>query len=149
MTYTWSFGDGSAGTGVKPSHAYASSGSYTVTLTVTDAPGTSSSPAATIATITNVAPTVDAGANQTATADSPISVSASFTDPGVNDAPWAYSFDWGDGSPRTTGSTTSQTAPVAATHTYTKPGMYTVRVTVTDRNSAAGTNGKSVHVKIH
>src|SRR5216110_140400 len=149
LTYAWSFGDGSTGTGVQPSHAYADNGTYTVTLTVTDARGAASATVTTTATIANAAPTVNAGSNQTATVGSPITVSATFSDPGVNDAPWAYAIDWGDGSPGTTGSTTSQTAPVSATHTYTKPGMYTMRVTVTDRDGASGTDGKSVHVKMH
>ena len=36
LTYAWSFGDGSTGRGVTPSHTYTSTGTYTVTLTVTD-----------------------------------------------------------------------------------------------------------------
>ena len=36
LTYMWDFGDGSNGTGDKPSHVYAAGGSYPVTLTVTD-----------------------------------------------------------------------------------------------------------------
>jgi YD repeat-containing protein len=35
-SYSWSFGDGSTGAGVSPSHTYASPGTYAVTLTVTD-----------------------------------------------------------------------------------------------------------------
>ena len=35
-SYAWDFGDGSTGTGMKPSHTYAAAGDYTVTLTVTD-----------------------------------------------------------------------------------------------------------------
>src|SRR5205814_7032406 len=103
--------DGSSGTGVKPSHTYADNGSYTVTLTVTDSHAASSAPATTTATITNVAPAVNAGANQTATAGSAFTFSATFSDAGVNDAPWAYTITLGDGSAQTTGSTTSQSSP--------------------------------------
>ncbi|WP_344129431.1 PKD domain-containing protein [Pedococcus bigeumensis] len=37
--YAWSFGDGSTGTGVTPSHLYAAAGTYSVQLTVTDNQG--------------------------------------------------------------------------------------------------------------
>ena len=40
LTYSWSFGDGSMGSGVQTSHTYMSSGSYTVTLTVSDGSST-------------------------------------------------------------------------------------------------------------
>ena len=36
-SYSWDFGDGTTGTGVKPSHTYSSIGDKTVTLTVTSA----------------------------------------------------------------------------------------------------------------
>ncbi|HXI33814.1 MAG TPA: PKD domain-containing protein, partial [Gemmatimonadales bacterium] len=47
LTYAWTFGDGTTGTGLSPSHTYAAVGTYTVTLTVTDAHGTVSVPATT------------------------------------------------------------------------------------------------------
>ena len=146
LTYAWSFGDGTSGTGVNPSHAYADNGSYTVTLTVTDTHGAASTPATTTATIANVAPVVTAGPNQPATIGSPVTVSATFSDPGANDAPWAYSIDWGDGTPATTGSATSQASPITASHTYTATGTSTVRVTVTDKDGAAGVGTKSITV---
>ena len=39
LTYAWSFGDGTTGTGVIKDHTYAAAGSYPVVLTVTDAGG--------------------------------------------------------------------------------------------------------------
>ncbi|MFO0704692.1 MAG: transglycosylase domain-containing protein [Candidatus Andersenbacteria bacterium] len=39
VSYAWTFGDGSAGSGKTTSHTYTSAGTYTVTLTVEDAAG--------------------------------------------------------------------------------------------------------------
>ncbi len=47
-SYAWSFGDGSAGMGVKTAHTFAKAGTYTVKLTVTDTHGVSSSVSKTI-----------------------------------------------------------------------------------------------------
>ncbi len=41
--YSWNFGDGSAASGVRASHAYASAGTYEVTLTTTNSDGLSTS----------------------------------------------------------------------------------------------------------
>src|SRR6266566_4615678 len=146
LTYAWSFGDGGTGTGAAPSHTYVDNGNYVVTLTVTDARGAASAPVASAATIGNVAPTVNAGANQSATVGSPVTLSASFSDPGVNDRPWAYAIDWGDGTSPSTGSTTSQASPVTASHTYAAAGTSTVAVTVTDKDGAAGSGTLGVTV---
>jgi hypothetical protein len=52
-SYAWSFGDGSTGEGVAPSHVYAQAGEYVVTLTVTDNDGLTDSAAFTV-TVTDV-----------------------------------------------------------------------------------------------
>jgi outer membrane protein assembly factor BamB len=46
LTYTWNFGDGTVGSGAKPSHSYATAnpGVYTATLTVKDNHGATSPP---------------------------------------------------------------------------------------------------------
>ena len=146
LTYAWSFGDGTTGTGVSPTHVYADNGSYTVSLTVTDALGLSSSAVTATATIANVAPTVSAPVSFAATAGSAVPFSATFSDPGVNDAPWTYSINWGDGSTATTGSTSSQTTAITASHTYAASGTDTVRVTVTDKDGGAGSSKTAVAV---
>src|SRR5438876_4184414 len=137
LTYAWTFGDGTTGAGVRPTHSYADNGTYTVTLTVTDARGAASAPATASATIANVAPVVTAAA-QAATAGASFTFSATFSDAGASDGPWAYTLDWGDGSPATTGSATSQSAGVTAAHTYAAAGSDTVQVTVTDKDGGVG-----------
>ncbi|HEV2670602.1 MAG TPA: PKD domain-containing protein, partial [Gemmatimonadales bacterium] len=142
--YAWSFGDDSTAIGVAPSHTYVSAGSYTVRLTVTDTRGASSS-ATTTATIANVSPVVNAGRDQTVAVGSPVTLDATFTD-GATDGPWSYGVDWGDGSPVTTGTTSSQSSPIAPTHSYSAAGAHTVRVTVTDKYGAAGSGTLTVTV---
>src|SRR3989454_12762328 len=116
LTYAWGFGDGTTGTGASPSHAYAGNGAYSVTLTVTDAKGAASAPATATATIANVAPAVSVPASLGANAGSPVTLSATFSDPGANDAPWAYTINWGDGSAAPAGSVSSQANSISASH---------------------------------
>lgn len=53
-SYAWTFGDGSTGTGVAPTHGYAHAGTYTVSLVVTDNGGAQS--AVWIGSVTVTAP---------------------------------------------------------------------------------------------
>jgi len=138
LSFAWSFGDGGTGTGAAPSHSYTANGTYTVTLTVTDSRGAPSAPATTSATITNLPPVVDAGPDALVTAGATVGLSARFSDPGANDAPWTYAVDWGDGSPAQSGSTTSQASSITGSHPYPTPGQYAVRVTVTDKDGGSG-----------
>ena len=145
VSYAWTFGDGSTGSGVKPTHVYADNGSYSVTLTVTDARGAASPAASTTATIANAAPVASAGA-QAATAGVTFTFSATFSDAGVNDGPWAFTIAWGDSSAQTTGSATSQASAITATHTYAAAGTDTVRITVADKDGATGSATAAVNV---
>jgi PKD repeat protein len=52
-TYTWSFGDGAKGTGVKPAHTYAAAGTYQVLLTVTDSKAGTDSASKSVAVTAN------------------------------------------------------------------------------------------------
>lgn len=122
-------------------HTYADNGTYTVTLKVTDAAGNSGSTSFRVA-VGNVAPSVGPVSAPAAPVEvnAPVSVSAGFTDPGVLDSHTA-TIDWGDG---TTGSGSVSEANGAGsavgTHRYAVPGLYTVKVTVTDKDGGAGSS---------
>jgi PKD repeat protein len=138
LTYSWDFGDGQRGSGAQTTHTYAETGTYTVRLTVADAKGVSSDPATTTAQVTNVGPTVDAGAAGSVPAGAPYELSASFTDGGSSS--WTYEIAWGDGET----STGSAASPIRATHAYDAEGSYTVRVTVRDQQGASGSDETTV-----
>src|SRR6266568_2587218 len=137
LSYAWDFGDGTSGGGVTATHTYAADGTYVVTLTVTDAKGLASAPATTVATIANVAPTVNAGPDQSTLPGATLKVQARFSDPGANDFPWSYAIAWGDGA-TTNGTKMDQTSAITESHVYAAPGQYTTRVTVTDKDGGAG-----------
>lgn len=104
-----------------------------VTLTVTDDDGLTDADTAEVIVV-NVAPAVDTitapldpvGVNTT------INVRGNFIDPGFLDTHTAV-WDWGDGN-FTAGTVTeiNGSGNVTGSHTYTAPGLYTVKLTVTD-----------------
>jgi len=136
----WDFGDGSpvvTGT-LTPTHVYADNGDYTVTLTVTDDDGGVGTDTL-IVTVYNVAPTVDAGADQTVYSGETVSFSGSFTDPGTLDT-FTIEWDFGDGTPKATGTLTP-------THVYLAAQDYTVTLTVTDDDGGVGSDTLTITVK--
>ncbi|VVB91155.1 PKD domain protein [uncultured archaeon] len=140
VSYQWDFGDGSTGSGATVTHTYKDNGAYTVSLTVTDTHGATDTKTTT-ANIANVAPTVGP---ITIPADpqpvgTTISISSPFTDPGVLDTHTA-TIDWNDGA--MTAGTVTETAgsgSVAGSHAYSAPGVYTITLTVTDKDGGVGT----------
>jgi PKD repeat protein len=134
LSYAWTFGDGSTGTGVNPTHSYAVAGTFTVSLTVTDANGLASATASTTATISsapNEAPVANAGGPYTGTAGSAVQFDGSGSSDPDGNLPLTYAWNFGDGG--------TATAPTP-THTYASAGTYTVTLTVRDARglSSAG-----------
>ena len=128
LTYNWTFGDGSTGTGVTPTHTYTTGGVFTVTLTVSD--GQTSDQAT--ATITVSSPNQGPTASFTATPTTGIvalfvSFDASGSSDPENDV-LSYSWDFGDGN---------SGSGVTPTHTYTTEGVFTVTLTVSDGVSSS------------
>ena len=148
LTYRWTFHDGSTSDLPSPTKSYAADGGYSATLVVTDAEGLPSAPADVRITIANQAPVVNAGTDRTVEAGASLAMSATFTDPGgTADGPWNWFITWGDGaSTPDEGSTSTLTSPITSTHTYSSPGQYTVRVTVTDKDGATSADDALVTV---
>lgn len=124
--WTWDFGDGSPVSHDRnPSHVYAAPGQYTVSLTVDSPIGTST-------TTRSVLATSAPAATFTATPSTGLApLAVTFTDQSTAvPVPSSWRWDFGDGSPVTTGPT--------AAHTYTAPGTYTAKLTVS--NSAGTTS---------
>ncbi|MFN8580587.1 MAG: PKD domain-containing protein [Gemmatimonadaceae bacterium] len=133
LTYSWTFGDGTTGTGVSPSHVYADNGSYTATLTVRD-PGGLSSSNSQILTIYNSQPTMSIVPTSPTSfpVGGTLSVRITIGDAGVNDAPWQYQVDWGDGT-KSQGQRNVR-GSFTRSHVYTTRGTFTVTGVVRDKD---------------
>src|SRR5205807_5277211 len=89
-------------------------------------------------TVKNVAPTVTAPSDQSSDEGASHAFDlGSFSDPGVNDAPWAVHVNWGDNT-STNGTRSAQGGLGTSSHTYDDNGTYTVTVKVTDKDGGSG-----------
>lgn len=123
------------------SHNYADDGVYDVTVTLTDSAGGLVSDSS-LVTISNVAPSVDAGPSGAISEGSSFSGAGSFTDPGADS--WTATVDYGDGSgvqPLALSGTS-----FALNHTYADSGSYTITVNVTDDEGDSGSDTTTVIV---
>ncbi len=133
----WLWGDGTANTvNSNPiGHVFTDNGSYPVTLGVLNNRGLSAETTKTV-TVANVAPTVDAGPNQTLVWGQNWAVSPIVSDVGTQDrASLVCTWDFGDGQTATVTACTSTTARVL--HSYANPGTYTATLTVRDKENAS------------
>jgi 6-phosphogluconolactonase (cycloisomerase 2 family)/Ca2+-binding RTX toxin-like protein len=145
-----------AGT-VSGDHVYADDGAYTVTVTVTDDSGLWGGDTLTV-TVQNMAPTVEAGPQQTVDEGSTLSLApAVFNDPGTADTHTA-TVDWGDGTPPETGTAVETPfgppgdaagadGTVSGAHAYGDNGTYTVTVAVNDDDGAVAADTLPVTVR--
>jgi PKD repeat protein len=124
------------------SHTYADDGVYDVNVSVRDDHETTSKGGP--VGVRNVKPDVRAGADQTFTSGQTFNLAGSFSDPGVRDAPWAWSVAWGSGTP-TAGSTNTQGA-ISASRRMCAAGTYTVTLSVTDKDGGTGSDDVQVSV---
>ena len=144
------WGDGTSDAGavdetlgtVAGSHVYADNGAFTIMVTVTgDNSGIATDTL--IVLVNNVAPTVEAGADQTVNQGTVVSLApATFHDQGTLDIHTA-TIDWGDGTATDAGtvteapfgppgSATGANGTVSGSHIYNDIGVFTTTVTVCD-----------------
>ncbi|WP_354178700.1 PKD domain-containing protein [Arthrobacter sp. UYP6] len=135
-SYSWSFGDGTTDTGIRPTHTYSTAGDYEVTLTVVDNRGASSTATVT-ASPQNPAPAGPSAAFTSTVSAFRVTFDGTAARPGSGSIT-SYAWDFGDG---TTGS------GVNPVHTYTRGGQYTVTLTVTDSGNLTASVSQSVAVE--
>ncbi len=115
-------------------------GTYTVALQVTDSNGLSSLSTLQL-TVTNVAPTVNAGFNLTVTAGSVVSFSGSYTDVESTDDQMSWDFNY-DGVTFNGGAANTLTPQ----HVFTTAGTYTVALQVSNDYGDSGLDTLTVTV---
>ncbi len=148
LTYAWDFnGDGvKDATTLSGQHRFRENGFFIARLTVND--GTHLVESLASVTVSNIAPEVTAirlPATPIALG-TPATIGVDFTDPGLDDTHTAV-VDW-------EGATTSPAIAAGArtfnaTHTFTQPGVYSVRVTVTDDDGDSGIGTSSLELSAY
>lgn len=139
FTYTWDFGDGSSSFAVNPQHIYATAGTYTVRLTAmqTAPDGTTCANTVTRA-ITILPPPLAMYTSNASTLNcSPFTYSVSSTPANATGVSW----DFGDA-----GTIDNTAGGYTGTHTYTKAGVYRVRMIAYNQNGCADTTLQTVRV---
>lgn len=130
-SYSWSFGDGTSSTDPSPSHIFSTYGGFNVTLVASD--GSSSRLANTVITVAAPVPVASFSMSKDS---GRVPLSVSFSNTSSNASSYLWSF--GDGTP-----SSSETSP---THTFTKAGTFTVKLTATGPGGVTSAS-KTVTVK--
>ena len=130
LTYVWNLSDGGTEYGPAPQHVFADNGTHSGLLTVTDAQGNAARQSFSVV-IANAAPTSNAGPDPSAFWGRDVAFAGSAVDPSpVDQGTLAYTWDFGDGTPRMT------SGGATATHAYATPGSYTASLVACDKDGA-------------
>jgi len=134
----WNFGDGNSSTTRNPVHTYAATGNYTVTLRVVNLSSGCEY------TTTRQLQIINLRAQFTASDTAVCKGSSVVFTSGLSAADMSRSlWNYGDGTP-----TLNIPNPSPVTHTYTRPGSYSVQLVVTDKNGCNDTLFKARYIKV-
>jgi PKD repeat protein len=140
VDYSWTFGDGTTGSGRSVTHTFGDPGGFNVTLTVTNDRGLSSSTSQVIAVGAGSVPTPAftfspsaPGINQT------VFFNASTSTPGTGHSIVSYGWTFGDGG---------TASGVSVSHAFTAAGSYSVQLTVIDEAGQSATVVQPVPVAV-
>ncbi len=148
VTYSWDFDDGGSSTEQNPMHTFDVTGVYDVKLTVTD--GENETCMATLRLVFEESTTIPEEPNVSIEVDTsplPPLIAAVGQEVGFSslvedlqsaDEELTYSWDFGDGSPKS--------AEVNPSHSYTAVGRYEISLSVSDPDNNTSTAATSVYI---
>ncbi|MBI3265396.1 MAG: PKD domain-containing protein, partial [Acidobacteria bacterium] len=137
--YSWQFGDGSAGSGVRPTHQFRSAGDYQVTLTVTDDRNLSASITRTVTVSAVGLPTADFSFSPTRPGPKQtVFFNGSASKAAAGHTIMSYDWDLGNGQNR---------SGVTVSTSYAAAGSFSVTLIVTDDAGQTASATKSVPVE--
>jgi PKD repeat protein len=140
VSYVWNFGDGSTDDGMVVKHDFKVMGTYVVTLTVTDDRGQSASLSKSVSVLSTTDPKADFVLSPSAPlVGDKVFFNGATSTASVGRTLVQYDWDFGTGV---------QASGMLASHVYTKPGEYTVVLTVTDDAGNKGSTSKKVTISL-
>ena len=143
ITYVWTLGDGATASGSTTSHIFGAAGIYTAVVTAANGGG--SITATTRVTITNLAPIANAGADQSVSVNTPVTLDGSGSSDPDDHTPLTYRWQ------QTGGPAVSLNNAAISQPTFTAPGTPTVltfTLTVTDARGLPNTAPDQVIITV-
>jgi hypothetical protein len=152
LTYAWDLdNDGTFETTGQTAQFDGLDGPATQTIAVraTDGGGLSTTATTTI-DVHNVAPSITSltGPSGPLALGAPATLNATWTDAGVLDTQTA-TWSWDDGTTSVTGASAGGAGTVTATHTYAAAGVYTVKLTLTDKDGGSDVRTLSEFIVVY